>query len=69
MQTQLIDVVQGKRRCITVVGDDAQSIYAFRGALPSPDFLFGPCWHLLCCDCLAARTPCCSCNKARAVQT
>ena len=31
VQTQLVDLLQGEQRCITVVGDDAQSIYGFRG--------------------------------------
>ena len=31
-QTQLINLLQRDRRCITVVGDDAQSIYSFRCA-------------------------------------
>ena len=35
VQTQLINLLQGDVGCITVVGDDAQSIYAFRGALAS----------------------------------
>ena len=35
VQTQLINLLQGNVGCITVVGDDAQSIYAFRGTSPS----------------------------------
>ena len=29
---RLVDLMQGDRRWVTVVGDDAQSIYRFRGA-------------------------------------
>lgn len=32
IQNELITLLVGKRKCITVVGDDTQSIYSFRGA-------------------------------------
>lgn len=32
VQAELIDILAGRHRCIMAVGDDAQSIYSFRGA-------------------------------------
>lgn len=32
IQAELIDILAGRHRCIMAVGDDAQSIYSFRGA-------------------------------------
>jgi len=34
MQYQLVKLLAGRRRCLTAVGDDDQSIYAWRGAKP-----------------------------------
>jgi superfamily I DNA/RNA helicase len=34
VQTDLVDLLQRKLQSVTVVGDDAQSIYRFRGAQP-----------------------------------
>ena len=34
MQYQLVKMLAGRRRCLTAVGDDDQSVYAWRGARP-----------------------------------
>jgi superfamily I DNA/RNA helicase len=34
LQTDLVNLLQGKLQSVTVVGDDAQSTYRFRGAQP-----------------------------------
>jgi superfamily I DNA/RNA helicase len=34
LQTDLVNLLQQKMQHVTVVGDDAQSIYRFRGAQP-----------------------------------
>ena len=63
LQRALVEELQGDRRQVTIVGDDAQSIYRFRGAHPDAFKLFkvgAQAWMFVCLSAVSegrTRTP------------